>query len=89
MVRAVLRASLRSLRAAGAAPHAVHHLHFAAEAEQIPRGAIVRAGVQHRADVLGVLQATGFAEQRASKMDHDDFLLLLARFNQAGVHFSS
>ena len=42
-----------------------------------------------KATVEGVLQATGFAEQRASKMDHDDFLLLLARFNQAGVHFSS
>ena len=32
---------------------------------------------------------TGFAESRASKMDHDDFMRLLAQFNQAGVHFSS
>ena len=34
-----------------------------------------------------VLQSTGFAEQRASKMDLDDFTLLLARFNEAGIHF--
>ena len=39
---------------------------------------------------LSIGQAsTGFAESRASKMDHDDFMRLLARFNQAGVHFSS
>jgi len=42
-----------------------------------------------KATVEGVLASTGFAEQRASKMDHDDFMRLLARFNQAGVHFSS
>jgi len=42
-----------------------------------------------RATVQGVLEATGFAEGRSSKMDHDDFMLLLARFNEAGIHFSS
>jgi len=39
--------------------------------------------------IEGVLDATGFAEQRSSKMDIDDFMLLLAKFNEAGVHFSS
>jgi len=42
-----------------------------------------------KATVEGVLALTGFAESRASKMDHDDFMRLLARFNQAGIHFSS
>lgn len=42
-----------------------------------------------KATVDSVLAATGFAESRASKMDHDDFMRLLAHFNQAGVHFSS
>jgi hypothetical protein len=40
-----------------------------------------------RALVDEVLEATGFAEQRASKMDLDDFMALLARFNAAGIHF--
>lgn len=31
---------------------------------------------------------TGFAEQRSAKMDIDDFLLLLSKFNEAGLHFS-
>ena len=34
-----------------------------------------------------VLEATSFAEQRASKMDLDDFTLLLAKFNEVGIHF--
>ena len=41
-----------------------------------------------RALVEGVLEATGFAEQRSAKMDVDDFMLLLAKFNEAGIHFS-
>jgi len=35
-----------------------------------------------------VLQETAFFEQRAAKMDIDDFLLLLAKFNEHGLHFS-
>jgi len=35
-----------------------------------------------------VLMSTGFSEQRAAKMDIDDFLLLLSKFNEAGLHFS-
>ena len=35
-----------------------------------------------------VLEETGFAEERSAKMDIDDFMLLLSRFNEAGLHFS-
>ena len=42
-----------------------------------------------RAICDGVLDATGFAEQRSAKMDLDDFLALLAKFNEAGVHFTN
>ena len=42
-----------------------------------------------RAVVTEVLESTGYAEQRAAKMDGDDFLLLLSKFNEAGLHFSN
>jgi 18S rRNA (adenine1779-N6/adenine1780-N6)-dimethyltransferase len=42
-----------------------------------------------RAIVDGVLSGIAFAENRSAKMDLDDFLLLLAKFNEAGIHFSS
>ena len=38
--------------------------------------------------VEGVLQATGYADQRSAKLDIDDFMALLAKFNEAGIHFS-
>ena len=31
----------------------------------------------------------GGADQRSAKMDIDDFMLLLAKFNERGIHFSS
>ncbi|KAJ1960919.1 Dimethyladenosine transferase [Dipsacomyces acuminosporus] len=37
--------------------------------------------------VIGVLEKLSFAETRASKMDVDDFLKLLAAFHDAGIHF--
>ena len=42
-----------------------------------------------RALIERVLDATGFAEQRSSKMDLDDFLALLAKFNEVGIHFTN
>ena len=39
--------------------------------------------------IASVLHKSGYAENRASKMDQDDFLMLLARFNEAGVHFNN
>ena len=39
-----------------------------------------------KALVEGVLQATGYAEQRSAKLDIDDFMALLAKFNEAGIH---
>eukprot|EP00951_Prasinocladus_malaysianus_P006676 scaffold47472_cov31-Prasinocladus_malaysianus.AAC.2 len=38
--------------------------------------------------VVKVLEDADFAEQRASKMNQDQFLALLAAFNQAGIHFA-
>ena len=35
-----------------------------------------------------VLNATQYSDQRASKMDLNDFLCLLAAFNAKGIHFS-
>ena len=37
--------------------------------------------------VLGVLEAVGLSEQRASKMDQVDFLKLLSKFHDEGIHF--
>ncbi len=53
-----------------------------------------RLGISDLADrhkfkdyVLGVLREGDFNEKRSSKLDQDDFLELLARFNAAGIHF--
>lgn len=41
-----------------------------------------------KALIMQVLESVGMAEQRAAKMDTDDFLKLLNAFHQAGVHFA-
>ncbi len=47
------------------------------------------AGLEHiRSVVEGVLSSSGYGESRSAKMDLDDFLALLAKFNEAGVHFN-
>ena len=38
--------------------------------------------------VLQVLESGNFGDKRASKMSQDEFLQLLAAFNQAGIHFA-
>lgn len=38
--------------------------------------------------VESILEQEQWKNQRASKLDLDDFLQLLAEFNQAGIHFS-
>jgi len=38
--------------------------------------------------ILSVLETSHSAEKRGSKMTQDEFLALLAAFNQAGIHFS-
>ncbi len=38
--------------------------------------------------VMAVLQDNGFEEARSAKLGQDDFLRLLAVFNQAGIHFA-
>jgi 18S rRNA (adenine1779-N6/adenine1780-N6)-dimethyltransferase len=35
-----------------------------------------------------ILEQPNWKDRRASKLDLDDFLTLLAQFNQAGIHFS-
>ena len=39
--------------------------------------------------IAAVLDATGLAEQRSSKMDLASFTRLLASFNEAGIHFTN
>ena len=39
--------------------------------------------------VEGVLSSTGLSEARSAKLDQDDFLRLLAAFNEKGIHFSN
>jgi 18S rRNA (adenine1779-N6/adenine1780-N6)-dimethyltransferase len=46
-----------------------------------------KATAPMKALVERVLTETGFSVKRASKLDVDDFLALLAAFNEAGVHF--
>lgn len=48
---------------------------------------MVEDGFDMKTKVLEILDSVGLSEARASKMDHDDFLKLLAAFNQAGIHF--
>ena len=47
-----------------------------------------KASEGFKEQVLEVLQRHGFMERRAAKMTQDDFLQLLAAFNQAGIHFA-
>ena len=51
---------------------------------ELPQG----AELDMKQVILGVLESGDFSDKRASKMDQDDFLALLAAFNQANVHFS-
>jgi hypothetical protein len=37
---------------------------------------------------MGILEKNDFAEKRASKMSQDDFMQLLADFNEQGIHFA-
>ena len=47
--------------------------------------ASVNIGMKER--VAKVLEESGFAQQRTSEMDVDDFLKLLAAFHRDGIHF--
>lgn len=38
--------------------------------------------------IMRILQQNEFEEKRSSKLNQDDFLDLLAKFNEQGVHFS-
>lgn len=47
-----------------------------------------KASDEFKAKVVKILEENGFADKRASKMSQDDFLQLLAHFNESGIHFS-
>ena len=42
---------------------------------------------QFKAKLMAILEKTGYAEKRSSKLGLDDYLKMLFAFNQAGVHF--
>lgn len=47
-----------------------------------------KASDEFKAKVMRILEKNDFAEKRASKMSQDDFMQLLADFNEQGVHFA-
>jgi 18S rRNA (adenine1779-N6/adenine1780-N6)-dimethyltransferase len=47
-----------------------------------------KASDEFKAKVMGILEKNDFAEKRASKMSQDDFMQLLADFNEQGIHFA-
>ncbi|KAI8866401.1 rRNA adenine dimethylase [Ramicandelaber brevisporus] len=49
---------------------------------------IVEEGLDIKQKVLDVLDSLGYSERRASKIDNDDFLKLLAAYNEVGIHFT-
>jgi 18S rRNA (adenine1779-N6/adenine1780-N6)-dimethyltransferase len=49
---------------------------------------MIEDGFDCKTMVVGILEGAGYAEHRASKMDIDDFLKLLAAFHQSGIHFA-
>ncbi len=44
---------------------------------------------QFKNTVLQLLEHTQLSDKRSSKLEQDDFLKLLAAFNQAGIHFNT
>ena len=42
-----------------------------------------------RAIIDDVLERTGGKDRRAAKLEQDDYMALLAAFNEAGIHFSN
>ena len=49
---------------------------------------IVDEVIDMKSIVEEVLNTTGYSAQRAAKMDINDFLCLLAAFNEKGIHFT-
>jgi 18S rRNA (adenine1779-N6/adenine1780-N6)-dimethyltransferase len=42
---------------------------------------------QFKAKLMAILEKTGYADKRSSKLGLDDYLKMLFAFNQAGIHF--
>ena len=52
------------------------------------QGELLDSDLNIKQKVEEVLQIENFGEKRAAKMDLDDFLALLERFNAHSIHFS-
>ncbi|KAI9189025.1 Dimethyladenosine transferase [Blastocladiella emersonii ATCC 22665] len=50
---------------------------------------IVPDDFEPKAYIQQILEAAGYAESRAAKMDIQDFMKLLVAFNDAGIHFTN
>lgn len=51
-------------------------------------GIMVDANFDMKAKVQEILQEHGFDKKRARSMDIDDFLEVLSKFNENGIHFA-
>jgi 18S rRNA (adenine1779-N6/adenine1780-N6)-dimethyltransferase len=46
-----------------------------------------RAPAEFKDKIMSILRDSGFEEARSAKLTQEDFMLLLAAFNTAGIHF--
>lgn len=60
----------------------------AMDTDTAPTPLVLEPVTDMKATVEQVLESEGFAEQRAARMDINDFLALLAAFNAKGIHFT-
>lgn len=60
----------------------------AMDTDAAPTPLVLEPVTDMKATVEQVLESEGFAEQRAARMDINDFLALLAAFNAKGIHFT-
>lgn len=60
----------------------------AMDTDATPTPLVLEPVTDMKATVEQVLESEGFADQRAARMDINDFLALLAAFNAKGIHFT-
>jgi hypothetical protein len=85
---ASLKGSLPAIAGAGVAPASI----LPDMATLVLPEAVEAAGdavIDVKGIVEGVLDSIGFSNTRSSKMDVDDFLMLLDAMNKAGIHFAA
>lgn len=47
-----------------------------------------RAPPEFKDKVMAVLENAGYSDSRSAKLTQEDFMTLLAAFNNAGIHFA-